>query len=84
MDFADHRGIRRHLQEFNDTRLTESLGFTLDKLAESRLTVSGLTPKLIRWLDCLPDSIKKTLARWGLMLFHYIFIYIQQYKTTPP
>jgi integrase len=67
IEFKDHMDIIRRMALFTDRRASEEIGRKIDQMVAYK--VSGQPPDitLSRWLDAAPLSIKKPLAKIGLL-----------------
>jgi len=67
LDFKDHLKRRHYLAGFADKGATHDLARQIVSLASCRASNGSLTPELQRWLELVPDSMKKKFVKWGLV-----------------
>ena len=66
-EFSDHNGDTRRVPGFRDRRLTEKLGQRLETLVASKLAGEAPDAEMTRWLEAIPDRIRRKLAEIGLI-----------------
>jgi len=67
IDFEDHLGIRRRWPGFTDKKATEDFGRQVERLIGVKSAGEQPEGDLSRWLECLPDGIRKKISDIGLL-----------------
>ncbi len=62
--FTDNRGKRRRLPAFSNKRASEKAGEKIEELLSSG---GVLSPDLQRWIENLPDKMRNSLVKFGLI-----------------
>ena len=66
IDFTDHLNRRHKLPAFTDKRQSEALCRQIEALIASK-SGTGLSVELQKWVNTLPTTLLKNLAKWGLL-----------------
>jgi hypothetical protein len=67
IDFTDHLDRRQRWQGFTDKKLTETVGRNLEELVRYKIAQQQPAPALIRWLEDIPDSLRKKLVKSSIL-----------------
>jgi hypothetical protein len=65
--FKDVRQKWRQLPAFTDLKSTREMGRKLDCVVASRLAGKEFEPEIIKWLEGLPEKVRRALAKWQLL-----------------
>ncbi len=66
-ELRDHNRDVRRLSGFTDRRQTEALGRRMEELVAMKLTCEAPDASMTRWLETIPDKLRKRLAYIGLI-----------------
>lgn len=67
IDFTDHLNHRHKLAGFTDKKITRDLAGRIESLVSNRVPGGSLPIDLQRWLEGVPDTMKKKFVKWGLV-----------------
>ncbi len=67
IEFRDHNRTRRRVPAFGDKQVSEALGRQIEALVGVRVTRQQPRPELTKWLEGLPDDLRRKLAAFGLI-----------------
>ncbi len=67
LEFTDHLDTRRRVPALEDRKASEAIGRKIEELVNHKAAHDSLPPALSAWLEGLPNSLRKPLARFGLL-----------------
>jgi len=67
LEFRDHRNIVRRPRGLKDKRQTEAIGRRIDQLVAMRLAGEQPDAAMGKWLDTIPEGLRKFLGKIGLI-----------------
>ena len=67
VEFRDHNRARRRVPAFTDKQVSEALGRQIETLVGVRVTRQQPGPELAKWMEGLPDDLRRKLADFGLI-----------------
>ncbi len=67
VEFRDHNRTRRRVPAFGDKQVSEALGRQIEALVGVRVTRQQPGPELAKWMEGLPDDLRRKLADFGLI-----------------
>ena len=67
IELRDHLDTVRRIPGFTDKRQTENLGRQIEKLVRSKVAGEKPDTELSRWLENIPERLRKNLVRIGLI-----------------
>jgi hypothetical protein len=67
VEVMDHEGRRRRILEFTHKGATAELGRSVERLVSLRAVKHPPTPELSAWLEVMPATFTRQLAKWGLL-----------------
>ena len=67
VEFRDHQGVKHNMSAFRDKGATETLARKLVKLASLKSVGEPLGGDMVRFIEDLPDRIRRNLVKWGMV-----------------